>query len=308
MPNETTKPVTTSNEQHASHQEAKDCEAIMHALAAPFDSKEVKWKPQAVKNNSCLAVAYVDVRVIQDRLDEVLGVAGWQDEYQLLPDSSVMCRLQLKIGTPLQPNGLHTWITKMDVGSPSEQPDGGDRLKAAFSDALKRAAVKFGIARYLYRLPLQWVDYDPVKKKIVNPPKLPEPVSKSKIKPSTQTNNEKPKPEKKVEEKSETIKIAKESSHSAHEQPNRLPTVKMPSVPANGRELHQRLRDKDTLLAQQGRCLIGALLAHVTQAGVKAGYTADMEQWTGPAIDLAIEQTKSFMASLPPAMDPKAVA
>jgi hypothetical protein len=35
---------------------------------------------------------------------------------------------------------------RTDVGSRSEQPDGGDRLKAAFSDALKRAAVKFGIA------------------------------------------------------------------------------------------------------------------------------------------------------------------
>jgi hypothetical protein len=41
----------------------------------------------------------------------------------------------------------------MDVGGPSEQPDEGDRVKAAFSDALKRAAVKFGIGRYLYRLP-----------------------------------------------------------------------------------------------------------------------------------------------------------
>src|SRR6185312_9684284 len=102
---------------------------------------------------------------IQDRLDEVLGVENWQDEYVLLPDGSVTCKLQLKIGDG--------WVSKMDVGSPSEQPDGGDRLKAAFSDALKRAAVKFGIGRYLYRLPLQWADYDPVKKQIVQPPQLP---------------------------------------------------------------------------------------------------------------------------------------
>jgi hypothetical protein len=74
----------------------------------------------------------------------VLGVENWQDEYEILADGSVMCRLKLKLGGE--------WITKTDVGSPSEQPDGGDRLKAAFSDALKRAAVKFGIGRYLYRL------------------------------------------------------------------------------------------------------------------------------------------------------------
>src|SRR5215470_15583359 len=65
------------------------------------------------------------------------------------------------------------WITKVDVGGPSEQPDGGDRLKAAFSDALKRAAVKFGVGRYLYRLPAQWVDYDAQRKQFVKPPTLP---------------------------------------------------------------------------------------------------------------------------------------
>src|SRR5262249_13820499 len=83
----------------------------------------------------------------------------------VLPDGSVMCRLRLKFGDQ--------WITKTDVGSPSEQPDSGDRLKAAVSDALKRAAVKFGIGRYLYRLSASWVDYDPVNKQIVQAPALP---------------------------------------------------------------------------------------------------------------------------------------
>src|SRR4051812_39766888 len=143
-----------------------DVKAITRALSAPFDDTEVKFKPQAVKGNRALALAYVDVRAIMDRLDNVLGVANWQDHYQLLPDNSVMCRLRLRIGD--------RWITKTDVGGPSEQPDGGDRLKAAFSDALKRAAVKFGIGRYLYRLPHQWADYDPQKRQFAAPPRLPD--------------------------------------------------------------------------------------------------------------------------------------
>ena len=69
--------------------------------------------------------------------------------------------------------GPYVWITKTDVGGQSEQPDEGDRRKAAFSDALKRAAVKFGIGRYLYRLKPQWVDYDPQKKRFVQSPILP---------------------------------------------------------------------------------------------------------------------------------------
>lgn len=138
---------------------------IGEALAAPFPPAEVKWKAQTVKGNRALAVAFIDARLIQDRLDEVLGVENWEDGYEVLPDGSVVCTLRCNIGG--------RWISKTDVGSPSDQPDGGDRLKAAFSDALKRAAVKFGVGRYLYRLPAAWVDYDPARKQIVQPPQLP---------------------------------------------------------------------------------------------------------------------------------------
>jgi hypothetical protein len=55
-------------------------EECTEALAAPFDPRQVKFKPAVVSGNRALALAYVDARVIQDRLDEVLGVAGWQDE------------------------------------------------------------------------------------------------------------------------------------------------------------------------------------------------------------------------------------
>ena len=68
-------------------------QALAAALSAPFDPKDVKFKPQMVKNNRCLAMAYIDARLIQDRLDEVLGVENWQDQYDILPDGSVMCRL-----------------------------------------------------------------------------------------------------------------------------------------------------------------------------------------------------------------------
>src|SRR5690242_20021353 len=141
-------------------------EEVTEALAAPFQRGEVKFRPGATSGNRALALGYVDARAIQDRLDDVLGVAGWQDEYECLPDGSVVCRLRLRLGAE--------WITKMDVGSPSEQPDEGDRRKAAFSDSLKRAAVKFGVGRYLYRLPSQWVDYDPKKKQFVRTPPLPD--------------------------------------------------------------------------------------------------------------------------------------
>ncbi len=126
----------------------------------------MKWKAQVVRGNRALTVAYVDARCVEDRLDAVFGVDGWQDAYTVLPNNSVVCKLRVKVGSE--------WIEKSNVGSQSDQPDEGDRLKSAFSDALKRAAVKLGIGRYLYRLPQQWVDYDSQSRQLKATPRLPD--------------------------------------------------------------------------------------------------------------------------------------
>ena len=242
-----------------------DPRALAAALTSPFQIGEVKFKPQSVKGTRALALAYIDCRVIQDRLDDVLGVAEWMDEYEILADGSVMCRLRLKL------NG--EWVTKTDVGSPSEQPDGGDRLKAAFSDALKRAAVKFGIGRYLYRLPAVWCDYDPQKKQFSGTPQLPAWAV--------------PKP-----------KAAALPPAPAKPEPVKPVAPPAPKLPHSGEELHRRLREKDAKLADQKRCSLGALLSHVTQAGAKAGFGDDITKWSGPAIQMAVDAVKTFEAGL----------
>lgn len=140
-------------------------DSVAEDLAAPFDLAEVKFKPQAVSGNRAMAVPYVDARLVAERLDEAVGLANWQDTYTVLPGGEVVCRLSVRLGGE--------WVAKEDVGGQSEQPDEGDRMKAAFSDALKRAAVKFGVGRYLYRLRPQWCDYDPAKRQFVRPPQLP---------------------------------------------------------------------------------------------------------------------------------------
>jgi hypothetical protein len=134
-------------------------------LTAPFPADAVHWKPLAVKGNRPLAAVYLDARAVMQRPDSVFGVGGWKDSYRLVNGGSVVCTLSVLV------DGV--WVEKTDVGSPSEQPDNGDKLKAAFSDALKRAAIKLGIGRYLYRLPRQWVDYDPQSRQFAKPPTLP---------------------------------------------------------------------------------------------------------------------------------------
>jgi hypothetical protein len=311
-PTNTTKPTEIT-------QRDPELRAIAAALSAPFEPKDIKFKPQMVKNNRALAMAYIDARLIQDRLDDVLGVENWQDKYDIQPDGSVVCRLRLKLGG--------RWITKTDVGSPSEQPDLGDRLKAAFSDALKRAAVKFGIGRYLYRLPAQWVDYDPVKKQLAQLPQLPAfAIPKTKAQPQVQTQPKaapavpatpkaEPKPDTIVEAKPAVTKPEHKAPVASQPQSAMKPDAPKTegpksdvtkleatktALPATGLELHRRLQDYDAKLAAQKLCVRGALLAHVTQAGVKAGYTANMAEWAGPAIPFAVEAVKEFETSVRP--------
>lgn len=143
----------------------EDCKELSLKLTAPFPADSVHWLPRIVKGNRALAIAYIDARAIMQRLDSVLGIGNWQDEYEVLAGGSVKCRLSLKIDGE--------WVHKTDVGSQSEQADEGDKMKAGFSDALKRAAIKIGVGRYLYRVPAVWCDYDPQKKQFSQTPKLP---------------------------------------------------------------------------------------------------------------------------------------
>lgn len=142
-----------------------DDEAVRARLAEPFPQEEVEFRPGAVAGARALPLAYLTARAVMNRLDDVLGVAGWQDKYVELSDGCVRCCLRCRLGGE--------WVLKQDVGGPSDQPDKGDKHKSAYSDALKRAAVKFGIGRYLYYLDMPWCDYDPQKKRFVREPQLP---------------------------------------------------------------------------------------------------------------------------------------
>src|SRR5262245_56783419 len=94
---------------------AADAQSITPALAGPYDPPQLQLKPQVVQDKRALAIVYADARLFMDRLDGVLGAGGWRDEYEELPDGTVICRLSCRIAGE--------WLTKMDVGGPSDQKD-----------------------------------------------------------------------------------------------------------------------------------------------------------------------------------------
>lgn len=74
-------------------------------------------------------------------------------------------------------------------------------------------------------------------------------------------------------------------------------------LPANGAELAKRLGEYGDKLAAQKIGEKGALVAYVTQEGVKKGYAADLTTWAGEAIAFAVEAVKLYEAE---ARKPKA--
>ena len=115
-------------------------------LSAPFPRQAVHWRAQNITRNGdkALALAYLDARDVMDRLDLVCGPENWQDEYTETPRGRVLCKIGIRIGDE--------WVWKSD-GAGETAVEGE---KGGISDALKRAAVHWGIGRYLYRFDAVW--------------------------------------------------------------------------------------------------------------------------------------------------------
>ena len=123
---------------------------MMEGLAQPFPAEAIQWKPGATAKNQtrALALAYVDSRYYQDRLNEVVG-PGWSDDHavQLMGQKVVVvCTLNL------------CGVVRTDVGECElADPNAATTAKA---QAFKRACAAFGLGAYLYRLPRMWVEYN----------------------------------------------------------------------------------------------------------------------------------------------------
>ena len=107
-----------------------------------------KWRVQSTKFGKTTCVAYIDARDCQDLLDEVCGPANWESIFYeagglLFCKVGILCS---DISTQ-----EYNWVWKSDTGSESNV----EKDKGHVSDAFKRACVKWGIGRFLYRLPIQ---------------------------------------------------------------------------------------------------------------------------------------------------------
>jgi len=101
-----------------------------------------KWKLQSyTKDKSkALCVAYIDARDVNERLNTVCEFGYHTEHYSLGTD--IYCRIGL-----IMPDGSVIW--RSDVGESNNETE---KSKTAASDSFKRAAVQFGVGRFLYEL------------------------------------------------------------------------------------------------------------------------------------------------------------
>ena len=141
---------------------------VSEMLSRPFEFSDLKTRSQWSPGGT-IYLLYIDSRIVQERLDEVVGAQNWEVRQR---DVSIIDTSKIDItpadaprnnkGKPVNPvyefkevsyGGIETTLTlfgvsKSDVGNASM----AEQIKGAYSDGLKRAAVMWGIGRYLYEI------------------------------------------------------------------------------------------------------------------------------------------------------------
>ena len=115
-------------------------------LTKPFKPSEIEWRVGATNQDKTkgIALPYLTNSAIQNRLDEVFGIDGWQNEFREWKGIHQVCGLSCKID--------NVWITKWD----GAQDTNMEPVKGGLSDSMKRAARMWGIGRYLTNIPNRW--------------------------------------------------------------------------------------------------------------------------------------------------------
>ncbi|MBW3627720.1 MAG: hypothetical protein KY464_00350 [Gemmatimonadetes bacterium] len=117
----------------------------LRRLAEPFAPDQLEWRVgrtgKGVRGAWVHVLAYQTSRAVMDRFDEVCGVENWANEFRAGPGGGVLCR----IGVNIEGAG---WVWKEDGAENTNI----EAVKGGLSGAMKRAAVQWGVGRYLYGL------------------------------------------------------------------------------------------------------------------------------------------------------------
>jgi hypothetical protein len=137
---------------------------LLEQLCVPFAKEDIAWRAGATSRDKkrAQALPYAEPRVYEDRLNEVCP-GDWSVIFKPWGETRLMCELTI-YGVTRSSTG------EFDDGKKNAIAEG----TVAEAQAFKRACSKFGLGRYLYEIPIQWVEYDEEKTRLADVPQLPE--------------------------------------------------------------------------------------------------------------------------------------
>jgi len=110
----------------------------------PFQWRIISFNKEKTKGT---CAGYIDARDVMDILDRVIGPENWTKRTEQFGATSTVCRIGIRTSS-----GDFVWKDDIGVESDVESEKGGA------SDAFKRAAVNWGIGRFLYSMKMKYVN------------------------------------------------------------------------------------------------------------------------------------------------------
>ena len=117
-------------------------------LTAPILPNEIEWRVQSqTSTGKLIVVPYINNRCVMHRFDAAFGAENWTSEFREI-SNGFLCRLTVTINK--------REVYREDGASKTNiEPE-----KGGISDAMKRAAVQFGLGRCLYDYPRVFIECD----------------------------------------------------------------------------------------------------------------------------------------------------
>lgn len=150
----------------------------LQLLTAPFPAATIAWRVgQTTKDKKRgQALPYIDARAVQKRLDEAVGPGNWKTQYKPSPiEKSIICEIAIRVEGEWvgKEDGAQLDTFSDDAAEGASSSAREVAIKGAYSDAFKRAAVMWGVGRYLYDYEAQWVELDDYRR-LKTIPRLPD--------------------------------------------------------------------------------------------------------------------------------------
>jgi len=123
---------------------------LQQKLECPFPPSAVSWRigQKSKDKTKAKLLAYIDARDVMERLDKACGFANWQCRYSLADNGLLICEIGIRVDGE--------WLWRANGAGDTQV----EAEKGKCSDAFKRAAVVWGIGRYLYGMPSPYVAID----------------------------------------------------------------------------------------------------------------------------------------------------